>query len=128
MAFHKPWASVLSRDEHAKLSGAVEQALDRRRAPAGSAARRALIHGFELRANLHQREVGVCASDAGDEGEETLAACPARGGTEQVRFGEAFGDEAFDGAFETLDAPVGQSGAIGFIALDDVDGLSSTAS
>jgi hypothetical protein len=36
MAFHKPWASVLLRDEHAKLSGAVEQVLDRGRAPTGS--------------------------------------------------------------------------------------------
>jgi hypothetical protein len=33
-------------------------------------------------------------------------------GTEQVGFGEAFGDEAFNGAFEVLDARVGQGGAI----------------
>ena len=117
MAFNGAWASILFGAEHAELSGAVEQALDRRRAPAGPAARRALIHAFELRANLRQGEVGIRASDAGDEGEETLAACSARGGTEQVGFGEAFGDEAFDGAFEALDVPVGQGGAIGFFAL-----------
>ena len=64
------------------------------------AARRALIHRFELHGDLGEREIGVGASDAGDKGQETLAACPARGGTEQVGFGEAFGDEAFDGAFE----------------------------
>ncbi len=127
-AFNGAWASILFSAEHAELSGAVEQALDRRRAPAGSAARRALIHRFELHGDLGEGEIGVGAGDASDEGQETLAACPAHGRTEQVGFGEAFGDEAFDGAFETLDAPVGQSGAIGFIALDDVDGLSSTAS
>ncbi len=116
-AFSGARASILFGAEHAEFSGAIEQALDRRRAPAGSAARRALIHAFELRANLHQGEVGIRASDAGDKGEETLAACSARGGTKQVGICEAFGDEAFDGALEALDAPVGQGGAIGFIAL-----------
>ena len=60
--------------EHAELSGAVEQALDRGRAPAGSAARRALIHGLELRADLRQGQIGIGASDAGDEGQEPFAA------------------------------------------------------
>jgi hypothetical protein len=36
MAFNNPWASLLFRDEHAELSGAIEEALDRGRAQAGS--------------------------------------------------------------------------------------------
>jgi hypothetical protein len=36
MAFNGAWASTLFGAEHAELSGAIEQALDRRRAPAGS--------------------------------------------------------------------------------------------
>ena len=57
--------------------------------------------------DLGEGEIGIGASDASDEGQEPLAARSAHDGTEQVGFCEAFGDEAFNGAFEVLDAPSG---------------------
>ena len=86
--------------EQAELFGAVEQAFDGGGRPAGSAPRRALEHGLELRADFGERQIGVGAGDAGDQGEQTLAARLARGRTQQGGIGQPFGDEAFDGAFQ----------------------------
>jgi hypothetical protein len=53
---------------------AVEQAFDGGGEPARSAARRALIHGFELRADLSERQIGIGPLDPGDERDEAFAA------------------------------------------------------
>jgi len=109
--------------KQAELFGAVEQAFDGGGRPAGSAPRGSLVHGFELRADLLERQIGIGSGDAGDQGEETLAARLARGGAEQGRIGQPFGDEAVDDAFQLLDAPARRGAAIGPITfgVEDAD-------
>jgi hypothetical protein len=69
MDFHEPRQS-----DRLELFGAVEQAFDGGGGPARSAARRALIHGFELRADLRERQIRIGPFDPGDKCDETFAA------------------------------------------------------
>ena len=92
----------------AELFGAGEQAFDGRRGPAGSAARRAFIHGLELRADLRQGQLRIGALDADDERHQPFAAELTAGGLQQGGIGEALGNEAFDRALQSFDAPEGE--------------------
>ena len=66
---------------------------------------------------MRQGQLRIGALDAGDERHETFAAELPAGRLQQGRIGEALDDEAFDRAFQSLDAPEGQGMAVGSIAL-----------
>lgn len=93
----------------AELSGAIEEVFDRRGRPAIAAARRAFIHGLQLRADLFERQFWIGPGDAGDERQQPVARRLAVGGPEQRWVGEPLGDEAL----ELLDRPAQRGGGVG---------------